>query len=229
MKKKTTKEIHKVLKTLIKLHLLQRLEEIDVVSAKIKALNKIEKADVSKKVRLALFGILPDAMAEIQRMTLDSDVIKMKKYIAEDNITVKEFVRDLKIGSNDTIGIIGRIKKYGVSKGIMEALGDEAELDYSQKEVGQRVTIPHVLFTNMLVTSEGAQMPSPSFLVPAAPELANQEAIVVEINRDDVYYYCGVCEGKHKADVRIAFKDYNMEFYISNDLLKVVPDVTTKE
>jgi Trp operon repressor len=43
--------------------------------------------------------------------------------------------------------------------------------DLEKKKVGDRVTICHELLTNMLVTSEGVQMPSKSRSVPAVPEL----------------------------------------------------------
>jgi hypothetical protein len=46
-------------------------------------------------------------------------------------------------------------------------------------------------------------------------------ATVVSVDNTSHNYLCG-CDRKHLADTRIAFDDYNMEFYIDNDFIKVV-------
>jgi hypothetical protein len=76
--------------------------------------------------------------------------------------------------------------------------------------------------TNMLVTSDGVQMPSKSRDIAAVPELMGLKATVVSINNTTHSYLCGGCANNHLADVRIAFEDFNMEFYIDNDFIIAV-------
>jgi hypothetical protein len=73
----------------------------------------------------------------------------------------------------------------------------------------------------MLVTSDGVQMPSKSRDIAAVPELMGLKATVVSINNTTHSYLCGGC-ANHLADVRIAFEDFNMEFYIDNDFIIAV-------
>jgi hypothetical protein len=44
----------------------------------------------------------------------------------------------------------------------------------------------------------------------------------VSINNTTHSYLCGGCANNHLADVRIAFEDFNMEFYIDNDFIIAV-------
>jgi predicted SprT family Zn-dependent metalloprotease len=57
--------------------------------------------------------------------------------------------------------------------------------------------------------------------VTAVPELMGLKATVVSINNTTHSYLCGGC-ANHLADVRIAFEDFNMEFYIDNDFIIAV-------
>jgi hypothetical protein len=66
-------------------------------------------------------------------------------------------------------------------------------VDQAKKQVGDQVTICHKLLTNMLVTSDGVQMPSKSRDIAAVPELMGLKATVVSINNTTHSYLCGGC------------------------------------
>jgi hypothetical protein len=72
----------------------------------------------------------------------------------------------------------------------------------------------------MLVTSDGMQMPSKSQNSCTRIDGPNCNSGICDNTSHN--YLCGGCDRKHLADTRIAFDDYNMEFYIDNDFIKVV-------
>lgn len=178
-----------------------------------------------KNLMTALF-LLPRLIVKINE-SIDTEVLdKLVEQIKESGEKAEEFISLMTIEEIDIVKLLQEIIKEDSSEITQEFLSAEMEkrrleiIDESVKEVGQRVCIAHPLLTNMLVTAEGVQMPSSSKKVPAVPELMGLEAIVVAVNCDSHKYLCGGCDKKHNADARIAFSDYNMEFYIDSNFIK---------
>jgi len=185
----------------------------------------------STKEMVTVMFLLPRLLLRLDE-TFDSEALNTLLDAIEDSEEEpRKFVELMEIGDID------------VSRLLWDVMEDTAKLipndflelrkkvgknitDESAKEVGQRVCICHPLLTNMLVTDKGVQMPSPSRDIAAVPELMGLQAIVVAVDCDTHKYLCGGCDRKHNADVRIAFDDYNMEFYIDNDFLKPFDEST---
>lgn len=184
---------------------------------------------------MALRSSSREYIESIDNSSYTDDVIAaMKNDIAKSGLNPIQFVQNMEIDlSNIPMFSVNMLTKDVKKKDIkiikINLQPRHNDIDFSIKEVGQRVEISHPLFTNMLVTSEGVQMPSKSFLEPAAIELMGEEAIVTQVDCDKFTYTCGACDQRHTADVKIAFPNYTMEFYINNDLLKVVGDEKNKK
>lgn len=225
------REIEAVFRVTIRLGLLVQLGAKTENQAKA-TINEIivNMSEIPEDVHESLIKTAFSYIEEDMKACYSEDSIEaLRESVKESGMTNIEFVMCLDID-------IKKINPY--SKVLKDRKNFELtvvdnpnkdQIDFSAKEVGQRVYITHPLFTNMLVTSDGVQMPSKDFLTPAAEELMGIEAIVIEVNCTDHTYVCGACENRHIADVKIAFADYTMEFYINNDLLTSISYETTTE
>lgn len=224
MDKKTKKELQRIvalgtrLGILIKLGEYNRRESIAIIVRIIINLSKFP-SEIESQV---IMGI-PPLLDKVVSFLDEDDMMMLKLSIASSGITPVSFVQQMEIEQIDGNELLklGRKKSPKLTEQEIRNMVPPLEFtDESQKKVGQKVRIGHALFTNMLVTKEGVQMPSKSFYIPAVKELMGLEATVLEIECKGKKYLCGACSQLHNAEVRISFEDYNMEFYINNLFLK---------
>lgn len=207
---KFKKQIHKILKKIICDHILVRLGELPEENDFIRCSVHIEESKLSDHRKRITLDLLSFILLEVKERTLDESIKEIQSIIEDEGITATEFMKEVVVTKEDTASMMQKV--------IFRKL--TFKLDETKKEVGQKVTISHASFTSLLVTDDGVQIKSKNLSSPAIPELMGQVATVIEIDCEGKEYLCGVCDKKHIADVKIAFEDYNMEFYIANDFLK---------
>ena len=195
-----------------------------------KAINLVTaEPEFSHKETLTVLFLLPKLIIRLEDSLDDYALSELLEAIEQSGKPPKEFVKLMQVEDLDVTKLLldviedsTNVSDNELSSYMAEYNDKKTIVDDSIKEVGQRVTIIHPLLTNMLVTAEGVQMPSPSKHIAAVPELMDLTAIVIAVDCDTHSYLCGGCENKHSADVRIAFEDYNMEFYIDNNFIRAV-------
>jgi hypothetical protein len=196
-----------------------------------KAMNLVtNEPKFSSKDMLIVLFMLPKLLARLDESMDTESTNALLEAIKDSGIEPKEFVALMEIGDIDVTRLLADVMEDSTQLIPADTLDltpgrkkiGKDIVNTAAKEVGQRVTINHPLLTNMLVTAEGVQMPSSSKHVAAVPELMGLTAIVVAVKCDTHKYHCGGCDQRHTADVRIAFDDYNIEFYIDNDFIHAV-------
>lgn len=188
------------------------------------------KAKLPKKMESAVVRAIPILLEKIATVLDERDVRTLSYQIVRSGKNPVTFVQEMDIDTIDPEEFINLSEDSEVAfseQEIREIKTRPVFVDLSRKELGQEVMIGHELFTNMLVTSEGVQMPSKSFTIPAVPELMGMKAKIVEIESNSTKYLCASCNKKHTADIRIAFEEYNMEFYINSAFIKPYKDEKT--
>jgi hypothetical protein len=224
MKNRNSKDLSFLLAQVIKAVILSKLKVMSEESVLMYAMDLLSHSEtLLPDERLSLFMAMPIVIKKIEASMSDESMEALSEAINESDMEIKEFIEGMLMEELDGQEFIATALMQNKSLTSMAEL--KADLtDLEKKKVGDRVTICHELLTNMLVTSEGVQMPSKSRTVPAVPELMGLIATVIAINADSCSYLCGGCKNNHIADTKIAYDDYNMEFYIDNDFIKIVSD-----
>jgi hypothetical protein len=175
---------------------------------------------ISTEDRLSLLIAMPVILDKINRTLSDESIQDLKDAIEESGESAKDFINEMMVEEIDGKEFVeaalahkNRIEKLEDLRGRL--------VDQAKKTSRRPSDYMHKLLTNMLVTSDGVQMPK-SRDIAAVPELMGLKATVVSINNTTHSYLCGGCANNHLADVRIAFEDFNMEFYIDNDFIIAV-------
>lgn len=195
-----------------------------------KAINLVTaEPEFSSKETLTVLFLLPKLIIRLEDSLDDYALSELLEAIEQSGKAPREFVKLMQVEDLDVTKLLldviedsTNVSDNELSSYMTEYSDKKTIVDDSIKEVGQRVTIIHPLLTNMLVTAEGVQMPSLSKHVAAVPELMDLTAIVIAVDCDTHTYLCGGCDKNHSADVRIAFEDYSMEFYIDNNFIRAV-------
>jgi hypothetical protein len=186
----------------------------------------LERSTLAEDVMENLLEGIPIIIEKITDTVTEQDIREIRTAAMEEEISLIDFVKQIKIGSyNDEEEGPDEEELARYLALPRESRVSSEDIDENQKSVGQEVMIGHPLFTNMIVTSDGVQMPCESFTIPAAPELARVKARVLAIN-SKAAYKCGACNRNHQADIKIEFEDTNIIFYINNDFL--IPYVDEK-
>lgn len=182
------------------------------------------KPKVIKKTKKALAILLEF----VEKAVPEEEVERLRNFIKATGIDAMTAIQNIdmeKVSADEYNEVLnGETKNVISRKNITKLKSFLGQEDWIEKSVGDKVYISHELLTNMLVNTEGIQLPSESFNIPAAKELANIPAIVIETGCSKYEYLCGACTHKHIADTKIVFDDYTMEFYIHHSFIKIKED-----
>jgi hypothetical protein len=223
--KEQKKELHQALTIIARVSLMYKAGLVSLT----------ESVNYANKSTIPVYKETPEDFKQLMMSYMPVIIIKMSNDFPDELLEVVKEAHQAAGGTTDLDKIFSDIEIKVLDFSDMDSINEfkdaynmvegnvspveEDDLNYEDKIVGDRVMISNGLFTNMMVSSDGTQIPSESPIKPAAPELVGKKAYVIKVNCDKKYK-CGGCNNDHTADILIEFEDINIKFYINGDFLK---------
>lgn len=234
--KEQKKELHQILTVIARASLMFKAKLISLLEAINFAKKDVETArkETPENVKDIIIHYLPSIIIKMSEDFPDELLLAVKEAYkdAGSTLDLDKIFKDINIRILDfsDIDSINEFKKfYGLSEESIDAVKED-DFNYEDKVIGDTVMISNGLFTNMMVSIDGTQIPSESPIKPAAPELVGEKAYVVKVGCN-AKYMCGGCNNNHTADILIEFEKFSIKFYINGDFLKpfekIIPNLNT--